>query len=223
VKVRGVAGRLAPALPAAPIHGDPEWSCGGVLRLPASPPSCCSSRMNGCGSPHPPHLMRGLPIRRCSCFASIVGRTSRVHPCHTSARRVRNGAHTPPQRCGTKRHTVFLKMASGFVPIRSSRLTGRVAWRVPPLQCEVVATCDTLAGSAAILRSQCFSQYRLSFSAKPRWGPRSSGDVAHPHDSALTIEGGSRLPSRDSRRMTHPPFTQINPCGHGERLRAYPF
>ena len=39
--------------------------------------------------------------------------------------------------------------------------------------------------SAAIIRSQSFSQFQLSFSAKRRWAPRSFGNVRSTADTAL--------------------------------------
>jgi len=45
--------------------------------------------------------------------------------------------------------------------------------------------------SAAIIRSQSFSQFQLSFSAKPRWAPRSFGNVRSASDTALNKYEGS--------------------------------
>ena len=43
--------------------------------------------------------------------------------------------------------------------------------------------------SAAIIRSQTFSQFQLSFSAKPRRAPRSFGNVRSAPDTALDGHG----------------------------------
>jgi hypothetical protein len=66
-------------------------------------------RENWLRFPSSPHIgIRGFPIRRCLCFASIDARTSRVHPCRTSARPGRNGAQTP----------LSVLMAGGYWRIR---------------------------------------------------------------------------------------------------------
>ena len=99
-------------------------------------PCCCSLRMNGCGSPHPPHRNAGalrsvdvmLREHRRSDFA--------VHPHRTSARRGPQWRSDTATALSCARVGVECK-TGGSVPIRSSRRGTR------RFSARSLAACDT--------------------------------------------------------------------------------
>ena len=82
--------------------------------------------------PPSPHIrMRGFPIRRCSCVASIDGRTSHVHPSRTSARRGRNG-RSPTATAPLMARLNNSRASQCRRPLFHSGIEHLPLWRMPP-------------------------------------------------------------------------------------------